>query len=189
MDHYSMMHVEQTQILTRGELALVLAYGKQQAKRSANAWRNLVIVRLACCCGLRVSEIAALQLDSVVVGVGRPHLRLRCGTKGGRTRLVPLWWDAGTLSDLTDWKAEPNCGSTRQRKTESGGSFQVLASRRCRDCVIWRVRSRRWVRNDEGGDATPMSLRARAQRSSQKVEGVLGRRDEAQFHRSHPVGT
>jgi hypothetical protein len=28
MDHYSMMRVEQTQILTRGELAHVLADGK-----------------------------------------------------------------------------------------------------------------------------------------------------------------
>jgi integrase/recombinase XerD len=106
MDHFSMMRVEQTQILTRGELARVLADGKKQAGRAANAWRNLVIVRLACCCGLRVSEIAALRLDDVVVGVGRPHLRLRCGTKGGKSRLVPLWWDAGTLADLTAWKAE-----------------------------------------------------------------------------------
>jgi integrase len=46
-------------------------------------------VRLACCCGLRVSEIAALQLDDVVIEVPRPHLRLRRGTtKGGRSRLT-----------------------------------------------------------------------------------------------------
>jgi predicted deacetylase len=37
------MRVEQTQILTRGELTCVLVYGKKQAKRSANWWRNLVI--------------------------------------------------------------------------------------------------------------------------------------------------
>jgi integrase len=106
MERFSLMRIEQTQILTRGELARVLAYGRTQAKGSENAWRNLVIVRLACCCGLRVSEIAALRLDDVVVGVGRSHLRLRCGTKGGKSRLVPLWWDAGTLADLTAWKAE-----------------------------------------------------------------------------------
>lgn len=100
------MRIEQTQILTRGELARVLAHGRQQARRSANAWRNLLVVRLACCCGLRVSEIAGLQLDDVVVEVARPHLRLRHGTKGGRARVVPLWWDAGTLADLTAWKAE-----------------------------------------------------------------------------------
>jgi integrase len=35
----------------------------------------------------------------------RPHLRIRCGAaKGGRSRVVPLWWDAGTLEDLAMWK-------------------------------------------------------------------------------------
>jgi integrase len=78
-----------------------------RARRSANVQRNLVIVRLACCCGLRVSEIAALQLEDVVVDILRPHLRLRRGTtKGGRSRCVLLWWDAGTLADLASWKAE-----------------------------------------------------------------------------------
>jgi integrase len=52
-----------------------------------------------------VSEIGALQLDDVVIGVNRPHLRLRCGaTKGGRSRRVPLWWDGATLADLVAWK-------------------------------------------------------------------------------------
>lgn len=100
------MRVEQTQILTRGELARVLQHGHQAAQRSSNAWRNLIIIRLACCCGLRVSEIAGLQLDDVIVGVPRPCLRLRRGTKGGRPRCVPLWWDAGTLADLMAWQAE-----------------------------------------------------------------------------------
>jgi integrase len=108
------MRVEQTQFFTRGELARVLQHGQQHARRSANAWRNLIIVRLACCCGLRVSEIAGLQLDDVVVDVPRPRLRLRRGTKGGKPRSVPLWWDAGTLADLTAWKAE------RQRQGASG---------------------------------------------------------------------
>jgi integrase len=37
----------------------------------------------------------------------RPHLRIRRGAaKGGRARTVPLWWDAGTLEDLTAWKAD-----------------------------------------------------------------------------------
>jgi integrase/recombinase XerD len=100
------MHIEQTQILTRGELSRVLQHGKEHAQRSVNAWRNLIIVRLACCCGLRVSEISGLALDDVVGGVSRPHLRLRRGTKGSKPRTVPLWWDAGTLADLTAWKTE-----------------------------------------------------------------------------------
>jgi integrase/recombinase XerD len=99
--------LDSTKILTRRELATVLADAKRKAARSANARRNLIIVRLACCCGLRVSEIAGLQLDDVVIGVARPHLRLRREiTKGKRARRVPLWWDAGTLSDLAAWKQE-----------------------------------------------------------------------------------
>ena len=98
--------LDPTRILTRRELATVLADVKRQARRLANARRNLIIVRLACCCGLRVSEIAGLQLDDVVVDVARPHLRLRRETtKGRRARCVPLWWDAGTLADLAAWKA------------------------------------------------------------------------------------
>jgi integrase/recombinase XerD len=99
--------LDQTRLLTRRELAAVLANLAPRAARSANVHRNLVIVRLACCCGLRVSEIANLQLDDVVVDVTRPHLRLRRGTtKGGRSRCVPLWWDGPTLADLAAWKAE-----------------------------------------------------------------------------------
>jgi integrase len=85
MYRFSTMRVEQTQILTRGELARVVQRGHQHARRSANAWRNLIVVRLACCCGLRVSEIAGLELADVVVGIPRPHLRLRHGTKGRRS--------------------------------------------------------------------------------------------------------
>jgi integrase len=98
--------IDPTRILTRRELATVLADVIRIAPRSANARRNLIIVRLASCCGLRVSEIAGLQLDDVVVDVARPHLRLRRETtKGKRPRMVPLWWDAGTLADLVPWKA------------------------------------------------------------------------------------
>jgi len=103
----TMWNLDPTKILTRRELAAVLRDGHEQAKRSANARRNLIIVRLACCCGLRVSEIAGLQLNDVIVDGPRPHLQLRREiTKGKRKRVVPLWWDAGTLADLTNWKLE-----------------------------------------------------------------------------------
>jgi integrase len=105
MYRFPSMRIEQTQILTRRELATILRHGQTES-RSANGWRNHIIVRLACCCGLRVSEIAGLQLDDVVVDVPRPHLRLRRGAKGERPRVVPLWWDAGALADLIAWKAE-----------------------------------------------------------------------------------
>jgi integrase/recombinase XerD len=107
MFHPPAWTLDPTRILTRRELAAVLVDAKKNARRLANAPRNLVIVRLACCAGLRVSEIAGLQLDDVVVDVARPHLRLRRETtKGKRARCVPLWWDSGTLADLVAWKAE-----------------------------------------------------------------------------------
>lgn len=97
--------IDPTQILTRRELATVLADARRQAGRSNNAHRNLIVIRLACCCGLRVSEIAGLRMDDVVVTRPRPHLRLPAEiTKGNRPRRVPLWWDAGTLADLEAWK-------------------------------------------------------------------------------------
>jgi integrase/recombinase XerD len=100
-------NLDPTRLLMRRELAAVLVDAKRHGGRSANARRNLVIVRLACCCGLRVSEIVALRLDDVRLAGPRPHLRLRRETtKGKRPRCVPLWWDAGTLADLAAWKAE-----------------------------------------------------------------------------------
>ena len=66
----------------------------------------MALFRLAACCGLRASEIAQLQVGDVRVELARPHLRIRRGAaKGGRPRMVPLWWDGGTLADLVAWKA------------------------------------------------------------------------------------
>ena len=99
--------LDPTKILTRRELACVLAELKRKAPRSANTRLNLILVRLGCCCGLRVSEIVRLRIADVRTNVSRPHLRIRRGAaKGGRPRIVPLWWDAGTLADLSDWKSE-----------------------------------------------------------------------------------
>jgi integrase/recombinase XerD len=111
----TMWNLDPTKVLTRRELAMVLDDAQRQAERSFNGHRNLIIVRLACCCGLRVSEIAGLRLDDVLLDMARPHLRLRRETtKGKRPRMVPLWWDAGTLADLVAWKSE------RQRQGAKG---------------------------------------------------------------------
>jgi integrase len=100
-------NLDPTRLLTRRELATVLTDLADRRRRSANDRRNRIVVRLACCCGLRVSEIAGLRLDDVVVNLPRPHLRLRREiTKGRRSRCVPLWWDAGTLTDLAEWKTQ-----------------------------------------------------------------------------------
>src|ERR1043165_1080500 len=68
--------VDATRVLTRRQLATVLADARKQAERSLNAQRNLIIVRLACCCGLRVSEIGALRLDDGNVDGAPPHGRI-----------------------------------------------------------------------------------------------------------------
>jgi hypothetical protein len=40
----------------------------------------------------------------------------------------------------------PMCGSNRHRKTDSQTTFQVLASRQCRDCGhVWEPASPRWL--------------------------------------------
>src|SRR5436190_8992497 len=86
--------VDPVKILTRRELATVLADLARRAPRSASGRMNRVIFRLACCCGLRVSEIGALRLSDVCLGGGRPHLRVGPdGAKGKRARTVHLWWE------------------------------------------------------------------------------------------------
>jgi hypothetical protein len=48
-----------------------------------------------------------VQLGDMHVQMPRPHLRIRASAaKGGKPRMVPLWWDAGTLQDLSEWKSE-----------------------------------------------------------------------------------
>src|SRR6476469_5405076 len=107
MKAYRTRLADPTKILTRRELAAVLADLARKAKRSPSTRLNLIIFRLATCCGLRASEIAKLQLGDVRAEASRPHIRIRKGAaKGGRPRMVPLWWDGGTLEDLKAWKAE-----------------------------------------------------------------------------------
>ncbi len=107
MQTYRPRALDLTKILTRRELAAVLADLKRKAPRSRSTRLNLVVFRLACCCGLRASEIARLRVADVRAELPRPHLRIRSGAaKGGRPRTVPLWWDAGTLEDLSGWKQE-----------------------------------------------------------------------------------
>lgn len=67
---------------------------------------NLTIFRLSCCCGLRCSEICGLNLADVVTAGPRPAIRVRKAVgKGKKGRLVPLWWDKGTLQDIAAWRA------------------------------------------------------------------------------------
>ncbi len=107
MNRVEVWCIDQSKILTRNELTAVLKDLTRRAQRSKSARMSLALVRLACCCGLRVSEIAGLWLDDVQTNLLRPVIRIRPElAKGGRGRMVPLWWDAGTLTDLAARKAE-----------------------------------------------------------------------------------
>jgi integrase len=107
MFKYSDWSVDTTKILSRRELAAVLADLERRSARSRQARLNRVIFRLACCCGLRASEISGLQIADVHVSETRPHLVVRPQNgKGEKGRPVPLWWDAGTLADLTAWPSD-----------------------------------------------------------------------------------
>jgi integrase len=98
--------VSRDRILTRSELLKVLAELKRKAKRSPLTHRNLVLFRLACCCGLRASELTRLTLGNVRLTGDSPVIRVpKSIGKGGKSRTIPLWWDQGTLDDLVAWKA------------------------------------------------------------------------------------
>src|SRR5438132_13946675 len=84
--------IDAGKILTRRELALVLDDLARKADRFANARLNRVICRLACCCGLRVSEISALQLGDVRLESSRPHLRLRVWARPRAARRDACWY-------------------------------------------------------------------------------------------------
>lgn len=107
MQPYRSPAADVTKILMRRELQTVLDDLRRKARRSPNSRMNLIIFRLATCCGLRVSEIANLKVSDLRLDVIRPHVRIRRGAaKLGRPRNVPLWWDAGTLADLAAWKKD-----------------------------------------------------------------------------------
>ena len=119
MANYAGRLADGTKILMKRELAAVLADLRHKALRSKNARLNRVIFRLAACCGLRASEIANLQLADVRAELPRPHLRIRASAaKGGRPRMVPLWWDRGTYDDLVAWR-----GDRLARGAKSGDCF------------------------------------------------------------------
>lgn len=119
MSSYSGRLADGTKILMKREMAAVLADLRRKALRSKNARLNLAIFRLAACCGLRASEIAHLQMADVRVELPRPHLRIRASAaKGGRPRMVPLWWDRGTYDDLVAWRQD-----RLARGAKAGDSF------------------------------------------------------------------
>lgn len=100
------MKVDPLKILTRTEIRDVIDDLKRK-RRSVNTRQNLVIFRLATCCGLRVSEIVGLKMANAKLGSRRPHVEIPAAiAKRRKARKVPVWWDAATLADLDQWKQE-----------------------------------------------------------------------------------
>ena len=96
---------DMTKILTCSEMQAVLADLKRKAPRSKNTRLNLVIFRLAACCGLRASEIAQSQMADIRVEMPRPHIRIRvvqesfhCRFKRSESLCDPQSPDAASLT-------------------------------------------------------------------------------------------
>lgn len=98
--------MDESEILSRDEVQAVI-YALSQ-KRNKNAVLNRCLFRLSACCGLRRKEICGLKMRSIRLGGQFPHIFVdKKITKGviekRKTRKVPLWWDAGTLAEITAW--------------------------------------------------------------------------------------
>jgi integrase/recombinase XerD len=96
--------VTSEKVLTREEVVTVLADLKRRSRRYINVRLNLILFRLATCCGLRVSELTQLTLDNVRVGSSRPKVVVSAEiAKCSKARVVPII-DQGALDDLKAWK-------------------------------------------------------------------------------------
>lgn len=89
-------------ILQRDECKQVLSSLK--GRKGKNAQLNLMVVRLALCCGLRRRELIGVDLGDFQPVGPRPILHVRKEiAKRKKERWVPLWWDSGTLEDIKAW--------------------------------------------------------------------------------------
>lgn len=101
-----MHYLDRSRILTIDEIHRCLSH--LHAKRSAGVRSQLTVFRLSCCLGLRRLEISGLQMGDIRLSGDRPSILVRAdNTKGEqgkrRKRIVPLWWDSGTLQDIASW--------------------------------------------------------------------------------------
>ena len=102
-------------ILTDEEIRHVLDHldglrTRRRRKESNSDILTRTIFRLACCCGMRRKEISLVQLRDFNFAEPRPIIRVRPeATKRSAKRatphgrIIPLWWDSETKSDLRRW--------------------------------------------------------------------------------------
>lgn len=138
--------MRETQFLGRHEVRAVIEDLHRRAKRSIRSKCNLAIFRLACCCGLRVSEIRGLNCGDLRLYSPRPDLRVRKETTKGqkhkrRARFVPLWWDKGTLKDLRDWAAVRESQGAGRTDPFICGQFDYAGERLARGSIADRWRT------------------------------------------------
>ena len=120
--YQSKWSVDQSQILSRREIALVIDDLKRKGRRSINSFLNLAIARLSICSGCRASEIAGLKLQDLKLSVEKPYIYIsKAIGKGSKSRKIPAWWDRSTLDDLIAWKAE------RQAQGASGSDYYICS--------------------------------------------------------------
>ncbi len=92
-------------ILSVADMQQVVRGLRSRARRSKSAKLNLTLFRLAACCGLRVKELTGITLANVKLNSSKPHIYIPADVaKGGRPRMVPLWWDEATLADIEKWR-------------------------------------------------------------------------------------
>lgn len=122
---HSTWSIDANKILTTDEILAVVADLRRTAGRSKNTRMNLTIFRLACSCGLRVSEIIGLRISDfkrIEPETDKPFISIRRGiAKGGKARTVPLWWDRESLVDIKAWRKERLNGGAKR------GDFLVCA--------------------------------------------------------------
>ena len=94
--------VRNSKIFSQVEINKIL--NDLKAKKGRQALVKLIIFRLATFCGLRVTEMALLNLEDVRLDCEQPYIRIRAETaKGHKAREIPILSEA-TISELKGWK-------------------------------------------------------------------------------------
>ncbi len=126
-------------ILSKEEVRAVLDYCRAH-RVNRNIRQNEIIFRLSVGCGLRVTEICRLSIGDMFLASRKPTIRLKKRNVKGKTRMrtVPLWWDDGNISVLSDW--------VQHRKDNGATSSSPVVIPICRESrQLYRQEvARRW---------------------------------------------